>query len=407
MEENKPVLFNAEAAQQAMIRREDASIARAVQEIQAALVIGQRNPRDEISAQIQITKACQRKSLAELAEYEYSRGGTRITGPTIDLLRAIANRWGNLLYGWDEVSRENGYSRIRCWAWDTQHNARAERTMIVRHWRDRSESSGGGYELTDERDIYENNANQAARRVRACLEEIIDGDVIEKAIDTCRETMRKGEKVPLKDRAIAMLNAFGEFAVTKEQVEARLGNSLDAISENQLASLRRVYRSLKDGVGKREDYFKLEVSKPVYSEPAPAAPSLPTQAPAPAPTPTPATPAPAVVPPPQKEEEDNLNFENATPAAAAPEPKAEEPKADPRPAAESNPLKLIRQACKTNKPVIREGVLLGFLHELGVTDGSSGTLEELQIASPAVVQTVIKQWPDLSAKLTAALKAGK
>ncbi len=399
-EQNKPVLFDSEQAKLSLANRDEAAVARAVQEIQASLVIAQRRPRDEVQCEARIIQACQRKSLAVLAEYEYNRGGTRITGPTIDLLRAIANRWGNLLYGWDEASRENGYSRIRCWAWDTQSNARAERTFMVRHWRDTSQ---GGYPLEDERDIYENNANYAARRVRACMEEIIDGDIIEKAIDTCRETMRRGEKVPLKDRAVQMVLAYAEFGVTQAMIEVRLGNKLEAISENQLASLRRVYRSLKDGVGKREDYFKPDAVAPQFpagasggvSAPVPPAQSSP--APTPAPAPVPITPAPA-----KAEPEGEETFENANPVAAQPAPPTQ-----PAQPETTSPLKVIRGLCKANKPVIREGVLLGFLAEVGITDGSCASLEELQISQPVVIKTAIEQWPDMSKRITAALTAGK
>lgn len=392
----KVQLFDSEAAQMAVARRDEAAIARAVQEIQASLVIAQRNPRNEIQCETRILQACKRKSLAELAEYEYSRGGTRITGPSIDLLRAIANRWGNLLYGWDEVSRDTGYSRIRCWAWDTQSNARAERTVMVRHWRD---TSGGGYALEDERDIYENNANHAARRVRACLEEVIDGDIIDKAIDCCRETMKRGETVPLKDRAVQMLNAYSEFGVTREMIEARLGNSLEAVSENQLSSLRRVYKSLKDGVGRREDYFKLAPVAPSFTQNAPQTSqgvSTPAAPPPEAPRSQPAAPAKPIEPAsPKAEEPGQESFENAQPPA----PPANKPESEA-----FNPLKAIRLLCRNNKPTIREGVLLGFLNEIGSTDGSAGSLEELQISQPSVIEKVINNWADISSKISAALK---
>ena len=113
---NKP-LFE-DNSQAVAVRRDDAAVARATQEIQAALVIAQRFPRDQIKVKSKIMEACQRKELAEMAEYEYSRGGTRITGPTIDLLRAIANRWGNIRWGWTETDRRDGESSVRCFAWD-------------------------------------------------------------------------------------------------------------------------------------------------------------------------------------------------------------------------------------------------------------------------------------------------
>src|SRR6187431_2096030 len=108
-----------------------AAVARATQEIQAALVIAQRAPRNEVKCKSRILEACKRRELAEVAEYEYSRGGTRITGPTVDLMRAVANRWGNIRFGWTEVDRRDGTSVVRCFAWDMQTNGQAERTFSV------------------------------------------------------------------------------------------------------------------------------------------------------------------------------------------------------------------------------------------------------------------------------------
>lgn len=261
-EETKVELFKDNKAEMAAADNA-AATARAVQEIQAALVIAKRFPRDEIAARDKILTACKRKGLAEVAEYEYSRGGTRILGPTIDLLRTVAAKWGNIIHGWDEQDRRDGYSSIRAWAWDIQSCTRAERTFKVKHWRDTRE---GGFPLEDERDIYENNANHASRRVRACLEEVIDADVVAEAIDQCRLTLKEGEKTPLVDRVVNMVSAFKEFGVTQHQIEVKLGNNSQSISENQLASLRRIWKAIKDGVGQPADYFKPQPSEPEFEE---------------------------------------------------------------------------------------------------------------------------------------------
>lgn len=382
-ENQSPALFQ-DKSQELMAQRDAASVARAVQEIQAALVIAKREPRDEVKAEAQIIQACRRRGLAEVAEYEYSRGGTRITGPTIDLLRAVANRWGNLLFGWSEVERQGGQSMIRCWAWDTQHNTRAERTFIVRHWRD---TQAGGYQIDDERDIYELCANMASRRVRACLEEVIDADIVEKAVEQCRKTLREGEKLPIKDRAAAVLISFSEFGVTQSMIEARLGNKLDAVSENQLASLRRIYKSLKDGVGKREDYFKGGLEAPKFDDkPEGQAPPPP---PPPPPPPAPAVPTPPVSAPPAPTE--------APPPPTPPPAAVEAPKV---PA--SNQLRLLRDLARVSK--VKEGSILDFMAQTGATDGSQTSLEEVQMTSPDVIKLVLNNWADIAKKIKEATK---
>lgn len=348
-----------------------AAVARATQEIQAALIIAQRFPRDEVRAKSRIIEACRRKELAEVAEYEYSRGGTRITGPTIDLLRAIANRWGNIRFGWAEVERRDGQSSVRCFAWDMQSNGQAERTFTVKHWRD---TQAGGYALDDERDIYELMANQAARRVRACLEEVIDADIVTSAVDACRNTLRTGEKLPLMDRAVQMVTAFAEFGVTQPMIETRLGNKLDAISDNQLASLRRIFKAMKDGVGKREDYFKPEVVAPEFR-------------------PANVTPVPNAAPP-------VTNGGRPVPNEGPPVTDAQTP-VDPGAAPEGgfNPLKAVRNLCKMAR--VKEGELLMKLAADGTTDGSMATLEELALAQNGreILKALSENWPEFLATM--------
>lgn len=373
-DENKPKepLFQ-DNSQALTIQRDEAAIARVTQEIQAALVIGKKFPRDEIDAKARIIQACQRRGLAEVAEYEYSRGGTKILGPTIDLLRAIASRWGNVVWGWAEESRRDGESTVRVWAWDTQSNSRPERTFIVRHWRD---TQAGGYKLTDERDIYELLSNQASRRVRSCLEEVIDSDIVADAVDQCRKTLKEGEKTPLRDRATAMVTAFAEFGVTKPMIEKRLGNNLDAVSENQLASLRRIFKALKDGVGTRDDYFKAEVTEPKFADNVEkedhAAPEPKAKAPEPEPPPKVLKPVPV-------------------PANHAPEPV-------PEPTA-NTPLKQLRAELKTQK--MSESTVLSFLADVGLTSEPYDSLEQVAINQPEVFRMLQEQYEDIIEKIKA------
>ncbi|WP_331490569.1 hypothetical protein, partial [Metaclostridioides mangenotii] len=63
---------------------------RQAQEVQAAMIIAKKFPRDEVEAFNRILKSCQRKSLAEQSMYEYPRGGQKVTGPSIRLAEALA-----------------------------------------------------------------------------------------------------------------------------------------------------------------------------------------------------------------------------------------------------------------------------------------------------------------------------
>lgn len=229
---------------------------RQAQEVQAAMIIAKRFPRDEVEAFNRIVRACQRKSLAEQSMYEYPRGGTKVTGPSIRLAEALAQNWGNIDYGIIELEQKEGESQVMAYAWDLETNTRQTKIFAVPHIRS---TKRGNKVLTDPRDIYEMVANQGARRLRACILGVIPGDVIDSAIEQCELTLRTNNPEPLIDRVRKMVKAFEDkFSVTKEMLEEFLGYSSEAFSENDFVRLRKVYGSLKDGMAKREDYFNIK-----------------------------------------------------------------------------------------------------------------------------------------------------
>ena len=231
-------------------------VSRQAQEVQAAMIVAKKFPRDEIESFNKILRACQRKSLAEQSMYEYPRGGQKVTGPSIRLAEALAQNWGNLDYGIIELEQKEGESQIMAYAWDLETNTRQTKIFSVPHIRNTKQ---GNKKLTDPRDIYELVANQGARRLRACILGVIPGDVIDAAIEQCEVTLKSNNTEPLIDRVRKMVKVFEDnFSVTKEMLEEFLGCSSEAFSENDFIRLRKVYGSLKDGMAKREDYFKIK-----------------------------------------------------------------------------------------------------------------------------------------------------
>lgn len=234
-------------------------VSRQAQEVQVAMLAAKKFPRDQVVAYNNILRACQRKKLAESSMYEYPRGGEKIVGPSIRLAEAIAQNWGNIDFGFMELEQRNGASQVMAYAWDLETNARQTKLFSVSHIR---HTRKGDYPLTDPRDIYEAVANQAARRVRACILGIIPGDVVEAAVEQCSNTLRNGYKEPLVDRVRKMARAFeNEFSVTLPMLEKFIGCKCDTFSENDFVRLKRVYVSLRDNMAKREDYF--EIALPV------------------------------------------------------------------------------------------------------------------------------------------------
>lgn len=232
--------------------------ARAVEEIRAALMIAKRFARNEINSRALIKKSCERLSLAEAAIYSYPRGGQQVTGPSIHLAKMLARHWGNIQCGVREIESNEAYTIVEAYAWDMETNYRPSRIFKVKHERS---TKKGTFALTDSRDIYELTANMGARRLRACLLDLIPTDIIEEAMYDCENTLKKGDGTPIEARIVKLIQAFETLGVNREMLEARLMHKIEVTNAQEFAELQKVYLSIKDGYATREKYFTLPTTE--------------------------------------------------------------------------------------------------------------------------------------------------
>ena len=226
-------------------------------EVQAAMVVAQQFPRDQISAMRRITDSCMRVGLAETAVYSYPKGGTRVTGASIRMAEMLAQNWGNIDFGVNELEQANGASVIEAYCWDLETNTRVSKVFTVPHVRSKR---SGDVKLTDPRDIYEMVANQGARRLRACILAVIPGDVQDAAMEACNKTLSgQNNGMPLVERIKnASTRLFAEYNVTTEQIEEMFGCNLGSLSEQNVIKLGQVYTSLRDGMSTVDNWFGKE-----------------------------------------------------------------------------------------------------------------------------------------------------
>lgn len=229
---------------------------RAIAEAQSKLVMAKNFPRDEVKAFARIEEACSRRGLAEKAFYSYPRSGETVSGPTIKLAQELARCWGNVDYGIKELSQDDGKSEMQAYAWDLETNTMSVQNFANPHVKDIK--GGKTRTLTSVRDIYENNANMAGRRLRARILAILPADYIEHAINACRKTLAGKSDTPLIDRVHGMSSAFKKLGVTIDMLENRLGHKLDAMNVDELTDYIGIYNSLKDKQSKVSDWFEYE-----------------------------------------------------------------------------------------------------------------------------------------------------
>lgn len=225
---------------------------RAVAQVQAAVISAQQTPRDVPSAMAEMRESCQMRRLAEKAFYRFPRGGQQVSGESVHLARELARCWRNIDYGLVELRRDDTYgqSEMMAFAWDLQHNTRNSSTFIVPHTRGKKDQP-----LLDARDIYENNANNGARRVREAIFAVLPRWFVDEAVEICTKTLENGGGVPLATRIANAVEKFADMKISVDQLEAKVGLPTGKWTAVDLAQLIVIYGSLTRGEVRAEDEF--------------------------------------------------------------------------------------------------------------------------------------------------------
>ena len=259
---NMPAVQGSVMAQMDKINQGTVAIeaSRAIAEAQGKLVIAKRFPRHAVDAYAKAMEACQRPTMAAKAFYSFPRGGQTVEGPTIRFAEELARCWGNIDYGIKELSQDDGKSEMQAYAWDLETNAQSVQNFTNPHQREQGKKM---VKLTTQRDIYENNANMATRRLRSRILAILPSWFVEDAIEECKKTLAGRNDTPLIDRVKKMVVAFAKIGVTQEQIERRLKKKIDTMNADDFVEYTGIFNAIKQGESKIADWFE---SAPVASD---------------------------------------------------------------------------------------------------------------------------------------------
>lgn len=227
---------------------------RAIAEAQGKLVIAKKFPRDAAGAFDRAMSACSSKKLAEIANYSYPRGGETISGPSIRLAEELARVWGNIDYGIRELSQKNGVSEMEAYCWDLETNTFSSQKFTVKHER---HTRTGVKKLTDPRDIYELTANNAGRRLRARILAVLPVELVDAAVQKCRQTLVSGPD-PIEARIQKAVSAFLRYGITPDLISKRLEKPLSEANGEDIADLLSIFNSIKDGHSSVHQWFDVE-----------------------------------------------------------------------------------------------------------------------------------------------------
>lgn len=237
--------------------------ARAVAEVKAQVLMARQFPRNPGAAMDRILRECERPTLADKATYTFPRGKETVSGPSIRMAEMMARNWGNNSFGLEVLERKTsatgvGQSVLRAYAWDLETNTYISRQFELKHWR---QTQSGGYALKDDRDIYELEANMGSRRMRACILQMLPGDVTQAAVDKCRLVASQGIVSAMGDKAKRVtlisrtIQAFEAMGIKPADLEKYLGSKSDDWTADHILRLKELKNSFDDGVLSLGDVF--------------------------------------------------------------------------------------------------------------------------------------------------------
>ena len=222
-------------------------------EVEAALILAKKFPRNEDKAFQKLMHSCERTTFAENATYSFPRGSGMVSGPSVNIAREAARVWENIEYGLLIVFENEVERKIRAWAWDKETNTRsfAEDTFAKLIYRKK-----GGWIKPDERDLRELTNRRGSILIRNCILSIMPKDLIDDALIKCKDTLKKAAKQDPDKARKNLILAFSQINVTVQMIEEKLGHPISKCTEDEIVELRQIWQSINDGNSRWSEYVE-------------------------------------------------------------------------------------------------------------------------------------------------------
>lgn len=182
--------------------------------------------------------------------YALPRGGKPIKGPSVRFAEIVASQWGNCHTG-SRVVDVDRFEKVVV-AEGVFHDLETglRRTAQIR----RRISGRDGRIYNDDMIAVTGNA-AASIAMREAILKGIPKAVWRKAYEHCEKAI-VGDVKTLNQTRDETLKAFHAWGITPEQIYAALEiGGIDDIGLDQIGTLRAIYKAVKDGAQKLEDYF--------------------------------------------------------------------------------------------------------------------------------------------------------
>ncbi len=238
--------------------------------VQAAYIVAMKRPRNQMESRDRILNACKRPAFAERVEYAKPVSGKKVRGPSVRFAELAIREWGNCLTETQVFYEDINVKRIRMTVTDLETNSSHSKEITVQktverkkifedrevlgHRRNTSNELVYIVKATDD-EIYNKEAALISKALRNEGLRLIPSDIIDEAIEIARKTLlKRDEEDPERERK-KIFDSFSEIGISPKELMKYIGHERDKLSPVELQDLRAVYRAIRDGDAKWEDYI--------------------------------------------------------------------------------------------------------------------------------------------------------
>ena len=250
-------------------------------EVESAFIIALKRPRNRYQCRTEILESCKSLLFAEKAKYKKPVGKKKegsawipnfVEGPSIRFAEEMIRSWGNIkvqhftIYEDDtkRISKVNvidlekniSYSKQLTVEKSVERKSAYNREVIAERVNSQSEVVFIVRATDDE--IHNKEAALVSKEIRNASLRMIPQDIIEESMQLVEKTIKSGVSVDPKAVRKQITDSFAGIGISPTDLEKYLGHELDKITPKEVADLKSVYMTIKDGQATWQEYLSDE-----------------------------------------------------------------------------------------------------------------------------------------------------
>lgn len=237
--------------------------------IEARYVIAYNRPRNIEQARIDILSACKRPGFAEAARYKKPVGGSQtVDGFSIRFAEEAIKAMKNIAVDSMTIFEDHDKRTVQIAVTDLESNLTYSKEVNVQKTVERRSLKQGQMAISQrtnstgqiaylveatEDEIANKIASAESKVIRNCGLRLVPSDILEEAEVAIEETLTKGGG-DVKAGIKKLTDAFAGVGVQPTEIEKYLGHALSTVSPKELADLRAIFSTVRDGQASWADY---------------------------------------------------------------------------------------------------------------------------------------------------------